>query len=115
MLKPFLVYNPHLRQQSDEALMKQAKLQAMGLPVPDKNQRRNSDRPELATDEAVCGFYIRNKGLSQYFTGNGTIQEENEAIGGVFLTRPTDIRLKAYYNWDIFKLYILALLLKKWP
>ncbi|PVF96500.1 hypothetical protein CPB86DRAFT_786994 [Serendipita vermifera] len=46
-------YNPHLRQESDEALMKQAKLQAMGLPAPDKNQRRNSDRPELATDEAV--------------------------------------------------------------
>ena len=49
-----LVYNPHLRQQSDEALLKQAKLQALGLPAPDPSQRRHrGDRQEMATDEAV--------------------------------------------------------------
>lgn len=46
-------YNPHLRQQSDEALLKQAKLQALGLPPPDPQKRHRTDRQEMATDEAV--------------------------------------------------------------
>jgi len=44
-------YNPHLRQESDGTLLKNAKLQALGLSAPER--RHNHDRPEMATDEAV--------------------------------------------------------------
>jgi hypothetical protein len=75
-----LVYNPHLRQESDEALLKQAKYQAMGIAAPEKPHRRhNSDRPEMATDEAVRmqpSILINSHAV----IGNGAIPEENEAM-----------------------------------
>ncbi|KAG8834873.1 hypothetical protein FRC17_006618 [Serendipita sp. 399] len=45
-------YNPHLRQQTDEQLLMQAKYEALGLAMPEK-QRRHNDRTEVASDEAV--------------------------------------------------------------
>ncbi|KAG8806977.1 hypothetical protein FRC19_006937 [Serendipita sp. 401] len=45
-------YNPHLRQESDEKLLKQAKYEALGLSMPER-QRRQNDRQEIASDEAV--------------------------------------------------------------
>ena len=47
-----LVYNPHLRQESDQAAIKQAKYKAFGIEVQEKSQRKH-DRPELASDEAA--------------------------------------------------------------
>lgn len=45
-------YNPHLRQESDQEAIKQAKYKALGIDVPEKSQRKH-ERPELASDEAV--------------------------------------------------------------
>ncbi|KAI6152382.1 hepatocellular carcinoma-associated antigen 59-domain-containing protein [Pisolithus tinctorius] len=45
-------YRPHLKQKSDAEIMRNAKLQAMGLPVPEERRPRN-DRPQMATDDIV--------------------------------------------------------------
>lgn len=73
------VYNPHLRQESDEALLKKAKLQAMGIDVSEKPQRRNNDRPEMATDEVVS-YSILPDICSDILVGDGKIQEEDEEM-----------------------------------
>lgn len=38
---------------SDTDIIRDAKLEAMGLHPQDREQRSNNDRPQLATDEAV--------------------------------------------------------------
>ncbi|KAI6100179.1 hepatocellular carcinoma-associated antigen 59-domain-containing protein [Pisolithus sp. B1] len=45
-------YRPHIKQKSDAEIMRNAKLQAMGLPVPDERRPRH-DRPQMATDDIV--------------------------------------------------------------
>ncbi|KAI6034903.1 hepatocellular carcinoma-associated antigen 59-domain-containing protein [Pisolithus orientalis] len=45
-------YRPHIKQKSDAEIMRNAKLQAMGLPVPEERRPRN-DRPQMATDDIV--------------------------------------------------------------
>lgn len=45
-------YRPHIKQKSDAEIMRNAKLQAMGLPLPDERRPRN-ERPQMATDDIV--------------------------------------------------------------
>ncbi|KAH7907165.1 hepatocellular carcinoma-associated antigen 59-domain-containing protein [Hygrophoropsis aurantiaca] len=49
-------YRPHLKQKSDAEIMRDAKLEALGLPVPSEERgkrRQGHERPQMATDEVV--------------------------------------------------------------
>ncbi|KAI0722708.1 hepatocellular carcinoma-associated antigen 59-domain-containing protein [Earliella scabrosa] len=46
-------YRPNLKAKSDADIMRDAKLEAMGLRPDDHEYRRPSDRPQMATDEIV--------------------------------------------------------------
>ncbi|EEB89643.1 hypothetical protein MPER_12237 [Moniliophthora perniciosa FA553] len=47
-------YRPNLKAKSDADIMRDAKLEAMGLQLQDEQPRRaNQDRPQIATDELV--------------------------------------------------------------
>ena len=54
------VYRPNLRAKSDADIIRDAKLEAMGLNPEDhehtsaQHHRSNHDRPQMATDEMVC-------------------------------------------------------------
>jgi len=51
------VYRPNLRAKSDTDILRDAKLEAMGLPPQDDPPRRpNQERVQMATDEMVCHF-----------------------------------------------------------
>jgi len=56
LLKAALVYRPNLKMKSDADIMRDAKLEAMGLPTQDGHPRRTQDKPQVATDEMVCCF-----------------------------------------------------------
>ncbi|KAG1763180.1 hepatocellular carcinoma-associated antigen 59-domain-containing protein [Suillus occidentalis] len=45
-------YRPHLKQKSDAEIMRDAKLEAMGLP-PQGDRKPRGERPQMATDEVV--------------------------------------------------------------
>ncbi|KAI9574291.1 hepatocellular carcinoma-associated antigen 59-domain-containing protein [Boletus coccyginus] len=45
-------YRPHMKQRSDVEIMRDAKLEAMGLPPQDERKPRH-DKPQMATDEMV--------------------------------------------------------------
>lgn len=36
--------------------MRDAKLEAMGLPTPEDRPQRSGDKPQMATDELVCAY-----------------------------------------------------------
>ncbi|KAJ7068685.1 hepatocellular carcinoma-associated antigen 59-domain-containing protein [Mycena amicta] len=46
-------YRPGLKSKSDADILRDAKLEAMGLPVPEEQARRNDGGVQLATDELV--------------------------------------------------------------
>ncbi|KIM58790.1 hypothetical protein SCLCIDRAFT_1218341, partial [Scleroderma citrinum Foug A] len=46
-------YRPYIKQKSDAEIMRNAKLEAMGISPPEQRQHRN-DRPQIATDDMVC-------------------------------------------------------------
>ena len=79
------VFRPNLRPKSDADILRDAKLEAMGLPPQDDSPRRtNHDRHQTATDEIVCRFYILlqlTKSLSPSL-GYGTLQEANAEMRG---------------------------------
>ncbi|KAF7981702.1 hypothetical protein HWV62_32276 [Athelia sp. TMB] len=56
------VYRPNLKQKSDADILRDAKLEAMGLPPQEDRRNHNHSGAQMATDEVVC---------------YGTIQEEN--------------------------------------
>lgn len=47
------VYRPNHKTKSDADILRDAKLEAMGLPPQDDQPRRNYDNPQMATDEMV--------------------------------------------------------------
>lgn len=50
-----IVYRPNLRAKSDADILRDAKLEAMGMPPQDDSPRRpNNERTHMATDELVC-------------------------------------------------------------
>jgi len=48
-----LVFRPNLRMKSDADIIRDAKLEAMGLPPDEGHARPHHDRPQMATDEMV--------------------------------------------------------------
>ncbi|KAJ8506884.1 hypothetical protein ONZ45_g10664 [Pleurotus djamor] len=46
-------YRPNLKQKSDADIMRDAKLEAMGMPTSDETRKPQHDRPQMATDEMV--------------------------------------------------------------
>ena len=54
-LTSFIVYRPNMRAKSDADILRDAKLEAMGMPPQDDSpQRSNQERTQMATDEIVC-------------------------------------------------------------
>jgi len=49
----FLVYRPNAGKTSDATLLRNAKLEAMGLLPPEPSKKPATNRKEIATDEAV--------------------------------------------------------------
>lgn len=79
-----LVYRPNLRPKSDADILRDAKLEAMGLPPQDDSPRRtNHDRHQTATDEIVCVVY-GSLGYSDVhlllLLGHGALQETNAQV-----------------------------------
>ena len=52
------VYRPHMKQRSDVDIMRDAKLEAMGL-APQEERKPRHDKPQMATDEMVRGTVLR--------------------------------------------------------
>ena len=52
---PCAVYRPHMKQKSDVEIMRDAKLEAMGL-LPQEDRKMRHDKPQMATDELVRGY-----------------------------------------------------------
>ena len=49
------VYRPNLKAKSDADILRDAKLEAMGLPPQDDAPKKfHYDKPQMATDELVC-------------------------------------------------------------
>lgn len=80
-LLPFAapVYRPHLKMKSDADILREAKLEAMGLPPEEGNRRQHRERTQMATDEMVLPFHVRmDENLTfPVLPGHGAIQEEN--------------------------------------
>lgn len=73
-----VVYRPNLKQKSDADIMRDAKLEAMGLPTQDDQPRRpQHDRPQMATDEMVRNvpYIFQSSPSLPLFLGYGTLQE----------------------------------------
>jgi hypothetical protein len=76
----FAVYRPNLRAKSDADILRDAKLEAMGLPPQDdsthSHHRSNHERTQMATDEMVC-LTSSSQGHpgTDNSVGDGTVQE----------------------------------------
>lgn len=74
------VYRPHLKQRSDAEIMRDAKLEARGLP-PQEERKPRHDKPQMATDELVRGLApTRRRYDLTLALGHGTVQETNAKI-----------------------------------
>lgn len=51
------VYRPNLKQKSDADILRDAKLEAMGLPPQEDRRNHNHGGTQMATDEVVCIHY----------------------------------------------------------
>lgn len=63
------VYRPNLRAKSDADILRDAKLEAMGMPPQDNSPRRTTERTQMATDEIVGAFLVseENKYIHKKF------------------------------------------------
>ena len=86
VLTVLLVYRPNLKAKSDADIMRDAKLEAMGLRPDDHEHRRPSDRAQMATDELVrlAPFSLTRISFTGTLAGHGTFQEEDAQMIGVF-------------------------------
>ena len=79
------VYQPNLRPKSDADILRDAKMEAMGMPLQDDSPRRtNHERTQMATDELVrayCNEACKYATDLPFFIGDGAIQEENAQVG----------------------------------
>jgi hypothetical protein len=79
----YSVYRPNLRQKSDADILRDAKLEAMGMPPQDDLPRRsNHERTQMATDEMVCLMEYRILLPLTIAAGYGTFQEEDAKVVG---------------------------------
>ena len=79
MTNTFLaVYRPNLKTKSDADILRDAKLEAMGLPPEDHEHRPHYERPQMATDEMVNDlnlFHVNIVVLIVFVPGHGALQE----------------------------------------
>ena len=60
------VYRPNLKTKSDADILRDAKLEAMGL-APDQHEpRRTQERPQMATDEMVSHLNAPSEAASDF-------------------------------------------------
>ena len=65
---------------SDADIMREAKLEAMGMPPQDDQPRKSGhEKPQMATDEMVrlVEYFIRLFHVEYHPAGHGTLQETN--------------------------------------
>lgn len=69
------VYRPNLRQKSDADILRDAKLEAMGMPAQDHEPRRNNhEKTQMATDEMVYQpYHLPLCLVNRDSTGHGTL------------------------------------------
>lgn len=61
-----IVYQPNLKAKSDADIIRDAKLEAMGLLPEDHEPRRQGERSQMATDEMVSNTFSRRSLLIAY-------------------------------------------------
>ena len=72
-----IVYTPNLRQKTDADIIRDAKLEAMGLPPEETEHRVYRDRVQVATDELVQSIlYSCLESIADSFQGHGAFQEK---------------------------------------
>jgi hypothetical protein len=78
------VYRPNLKQKSDADILRDAKLEAMGMPPQDDATRRSyHERAQMATDELV-GILVSLYLISLTTNlGHGTVQKENAEVDNI--------------------------------
>jgi hypothetical protein len=76
LLNLVLVYRPNLKQKSDADIMRDAKMEAMGLRPEDHEPQQKQTRNQMATDEMVSAACLHIT-FSEYtlLAGHGTLQE----------------------------------------
>jgi hypothetical protein len=100
-ISPCAVYQPNTRAKSDADILRDAKLEAMGMPPQDDSPRRsNQERTQTATDEMVILFFIQS--LQMVMTlmdllGHGTVQEANAKMNTAYFFRVQEI-----YSFDVY-------------
>ena len=75
------VYRPNVKAKSDADIMRDAKLEAMGMRPDDHEHRRTSDRAQMATDEIVssrCCLIVTT--LTPCTLGHGALQEADAQV-----------------------------------
>ena len=79
---PILVYKPRTRQKTDADIIRDAKLEALGLPPDSYEPRQRDDRVGSATDELVSAALSSNTFifLMTRNLGDGTVQEAHAKI-----------------------------------
>jgi hypothetical protein len=79
------VYRPNLKQKSDADILRDAKLEAMGLPPQEETRRNyNNGGTQMATDEAVCMLVYVLLIILIGLVGDGAFQEEDAQVTSVF-------------------------------
>ena len=82
----YSVYRPNLKAKSDADILRDAKLEAMGLPPQDDMPKKSHyEKPQMATDELVSQLQFNSinegtSGINESVTGYGTLQEANAKI-----------------------------------
>ena len=82
---------------SDADIIRDAKLEAMGLP-PQEDHHPRRDRPQMATDEMVRLLALRPEVRTHMGTGYGTLQEAYAKI--VSIIYPPSVFL-LLYHWTL--------------
>ena len=76
------VYRPNLKAKSDDDIMRDAKLEAMGLRPDDHEPRRTSERAQMATDEIVSAgsSHVLCDLTGFLLPGHGAFQKANAQV-----------------------------------
>ena len=77
-----------MKTKSDAEILRDAKLEAMGLPPEDHDRQPHHDRPQMATDELVRMSILEETQRSHVTAGHGTIQEAYAQIAWTCIINP---------------------------
>lgn len=95
----YIVFRPNTRMKSDADIIRDAKLEAIGLPPaedhePHRGNRPRHDRPQMATDEMVRIFGCSSFSLGfisfHIFIGYGAVQEADAKVVACVPAFPSD-------------------------